>query len=85
MAEVTMARPDNPKDWMTDIPKDFSDALKESGLAEFFSSYAPSHRREHLKWINETKRPETRKRRIQKTIKMLSTKRAEKAARLKKS
>jgi len=70
---------------MTDIPKDFSAALKESGLDEFFSSYAPSHRREHLKWINEAKRPETRKRRIQKAIITLSAKRAEKAARLKKN
>ena len=70
---------------MTDIPKDFSDALKESGLDEFFSNYAPSHRREHLKWINEAKRLETRKLRIQKTIIMLSAKRAEKIARLKKS
>jgi uncharacterized protein YdeI (YjbR/CyaY-like superfamily) len=69
---------------MIDIPNDFSAALKESGLNEFFSSYAPSHRREHLGWINEAKRPETRRRRIQKTIKMLSAKRAEKAVRLKK-
>ena len=78
-----MTKPDNPKDCMTDIPKDFSDALMECGLAEFFSSYAPSHRREHLKWINEAKRPETRKQRIQKTIEMLSAKRAEKTAHLK--
>jgi uncharacterized protein YdeI (YjbR/CyaY-like superfamily) len=70
---------------MTDIPKDFFNALKESGLDKFFSSYAPSHRREHLKWINEAKQTETRKRRIQKTIKMLSAKHAEKIARLKKS
>jgi len=68
---------------MTDISKDFSDALKESGLDEFFSSYAPSHRREHLKWITEAKRPETRKQRIQKTIITLSAKRAEKNARSK--
>jgi uncharacterized protein YdeI (YjbR/CyaY-like superfamily) len=70
---------------MIDLPKDFSDALKESGLDELFSGYAPSHRREHLKWIDEAKRPETRKQRIQKTIMTLSAKRAEKTARLKKS
>ncbi len=70
---------------MTTMPKDFSDALKESGLEEFFTGYAPSHRREHLKWINEAKRPETRTRRIQKTIITLLAKRTEKIARLKKN
>jgi uncharacterized protein YdeI (YjbR/CyaY-like superfamily) len=70
---------------MTDIPKDFSDALKESGLAEFFSDYASSHRREHLKWITEAKRSETRKRRIEETVKTLFAKRAEKNARSKKN
>lgn len=70
---------------MSDIPKDFSDALKESGLEEFFTAYAPSHRREHLKWINEAKRPETRKLRIQKTIIVLSAKPDEKVARSKKN
>jgi uncharacterized protein YdeI (YjbR/CyaY-like superfamily) len=70
---------------MTDIPKDFSDALKENGLDKFFSDYAPSHRREHLKWITEAKQPETRKRRIEKTVKTLFAKRAEKTARLKKT
>ncbi len=68
---------------MTDIPKDFSDALKESGLHELFSDNADSHRREYLKWIAEAKRPETRKRRIQKAVKMLSDERAGKTARSK--
>ncbi len=66
---------------MSDIPKDCSDALKESGLHEFFSGYAVSHRREYLKWIAEAKRPETRKSRIQKAMKMLSDRRVEKTAR----
>ncbi len=32
---------------------------------------APSHRREYLEWIDEAKRPETRQRRIEKTVGML--------------
>ena len=52
---------------MTDMPKDFADALKESGLAEFFSGCTSSHRREYLKWITGAKRPETRKERIKKS------------------
>jgi len=70
---------------MYDMQKDFSDALKKSGLAKFFSNLAASHRREYLKWIDEAKRAETRKGRIEKTIKMLSQKSAEKIERSKKN
>ncbi|MGD0812789.1 MAG: YdeI/OmpD-associated family protein [Verrucomicrobiota bacterium] len=73
------------EDYMTGMPKDFSDALKESGLAEFFSGCAASHRREYLKWITGAKRPETRKERIKKAVKMLSDKCAKKTARSKKN
>jgi uncharacterized protein YdeI (YjbR/CyaY-like superfamily) len=69
---------------MTNIPKDLSDALKESGLDGFFADCAGSHQREYLKWIAEAKRPETRKERIRKAMKMLSDKRAEATARPKK-
>jgi hypothetical protein len=71
-----------PVDSMTSIPKDVFDALKESGLEEFFSGCPASHRREYLKWIVEAKRPETRKQRIQNAVRMLSAKRAEQGARL---
>jgi uncharacterized protein YdeI (YjbR/CyaY-like superfamily) len=70
---------------MNDTQKDFSDALKKSGLAKFFSDLAPSHRREYLKWIDEAKRPATRKGRIEKTIKMLSHKAGQKTAHSKKN
>jgi len=70
---------------MTGVPKDFADALKESGLDEFFSRCANSHRREYLKWITEAKRPETRRERIKKAVKMLSDKSAKGSARSKKN
>jgi uncharacterized protein YdeI (YjbR/CyaY-like superfamily) len=69
---------------MTGPPKDIVDALKESGLDEFFSGCTGSHRREYVKWISEAKRPETRTHRIQQAMKMLSAKRAEETARSKK-
>jgi len=65
---------------MTTIPEDFSDALKQAGLDQFFSSSVPSHQREYVKWITEAKRSETRKARIDKAVKMLSDKRAEKTS-----
>lgn len=70
---------------MTDIPKDFSDALKKGGVDDFFAICTTAHRREYLKWIAEAKRPETRRERIQKAVKMLTDKCAERVARSKKT
>ena len=64
---------------MKEIPKDFLDALKESGLNDFFSDCTDAHRREYLKWIAEAKRPETRRQRIAQALKMISKKSAEEA------
>ena len=68
---------------MIDLPKDFADALKHAGLAAFFADCTNAHRNEYLKWIAGAKRPETRKARIGKAIKMLSEKRAEEDERAK--
>ena len=69
---------------MTDIPQDLSDALKKTGLDGFFSECTPAHRKEYLKWIIEAKKPETRRARIEKTVQMISIKRAEERTRAKK-
>jgi len=67
-----------------EFPGDFNEALKRAGLVEFFSGCTRPHQREYLKWIDETKRPETRQARIAKAVKMLSDKRAGEKARPKK-
>ena len=69
---------------MTDVPKDFSDALKEAGLAGFFSECTASHRREYLKWIGEAKKSETRKKRIEQALQKISSKCAEEIQRSRK-
>ena len=69
---------------MDAVPNDFENALKANGLDEFFSGCTGPHRREYLQWIQGAKRPETRAQRIQQAVKMISKKRAEEAARLKK-
>jgi uncharacterized protein YdeI (YjbR/CyaY-like superfamily) len=69
---------------MTTIPKEFTDALKTAGLADFFADCTQPHQNEYLKWIAEAKRPETRQTRITKAVQMLSDKRAEEKAREKK-
>jgi hypothetical protein len=58
-------------------PRDFAEAMKKAGLADFFANCAPSHQREYLKWITEAKKPETRQARIAKALKMLAEKRRE--------
>ena len=69
---------------MNDLPQDISEALKAGGLENFFAGCTGPHRREYLQWIAAAKRPGTRQARIEKAVTMLSAKRAEEAARLKK-
>ena len=68
---------------MNDIPKDFAAALKAGGRDAFFAGCTNAHRREYLKWIDEAKQPETRKKRIAEAVKMISAKSAEEAKRSK--
>jgi len=65
-------------------PVDIVAALKKSGLKTCFDALPTSHQREYVKWIAEAKHPETRRARIEKTLKMLSKKRGEGGGRAKK-
>ena len=63
-------RPRSPR---IELPEDFARALDENPAAKgWFVAMPPSHQREHLGYIDEAKRPETRQRRIEKTIATLS-------------
>ena len=54
-------------------PDDFAVALASHPDAEkAYRRLPPSHRRQYLQWIEEAKRPETRRRRIEKAVGMLS-------------
>jgi uncharacterized protein YdeI (YjbR/CyaY-like superfamily) len=58
------------------IPKDLRAALsRHPALDSLFSSLPDSHQREYVNWITGAKRPETRKARIEKTLRMLAAKR----------
>jgi uncharacterized protein YdeI (YjbR/CyaY-like superfamily) len=59
------------------LPEDIRSALREAGLADFFSGCTAAHQKEYLKWIDEAKRPETRRRRIAQAMQMLAAKKAE--------
>jgi hypothetical protein len=54
------------------VPEDLRQALEgEPVAAEFFSMLSYTHQREHVEWIGEAKRDQTRRNRIDRTIKML--------------
>ncbi len=55
----------------TVLPEDFAAALEAAGLRAAFDKLAPSHRKEHVRAIDEAKTAETRIRRIEKAIEKL--------------
>lgn len=53
------------------VPQDLAAALDAAGLRDRWNNLSYSHQREHVEAIEETKRPETRARRIGRTIEMI--------------
>jgi hypothetical protein len=69
--EVTIEIDDEPLP-TDEVPPDLATALAKSATARAaWQKMAPSHKREHVKHVLEAKRPETRARRIAKTIEVL--------------
>ena len=54
-------------------PDDMRQAMEQAGVLEAFEKLAFTHRKEHVVAVLETKRPETRARRIAKTVESLKT------------
>jgi len=66
------SRPGKDDDRVVEVPPDFQEALKADRAAKTrFDSLPYSHRKEHVKAIEEAKKPETRQRRIDKALEML--------------
>jgi hypothetical protein len=56
-----------------EAPEDLATALAKSDAARaLWGSMAPSHRKEYVGWIEEAKRADTRARRVEKAIEMMS-------------
>ncbi len=70
--EVTLELDTAPRE--VDVPKDFAAALKKAGLRAAFDALAFTHRKEHVRAIEEAKAPETRLRRIEKAVAMVAEK-----------
>ena len=60
-----------------DVPDDFAKAMEGiPGLRQAFDALAFTHRKEHVRAIEDTKTAETRSRRIAKAVSLIDAKRA---------
>jgi hypothetical protein len=55
------------------VPDDFRQALEKNEVAgEIFDKFAYSHRKEYVQWIEDAKRQETRRNRIEKAVERIA-------------
>lgn len=64
--EVSLWPDDGPRD--VELPADVAEAFDAAGVREAFTAWSPSHQREYLVAIEDAKRPDTRRRRIERTV-----------------
>ncbi len=72
--QVTLELDTAPRE--VEVPKDLAAALKKAGVRAAFDKLAFTHRKEHVRAIEEAKAAETRVRRIEKTVAMVLAKKA---------
>jgi uncharacterized protein YdeI (YjbR/CyaY-like superfamily) len=65
---VVLERDDEPR--RVELPDDLRGALDDD-LRAFFDSLSYTHQREYVRWIEEAKRDETRRRRVDQAVSML--------------
>ncbi len=69
-ARITMEKDDAPRPIV--VPNDLQAALDANPKAKVaFDKLPPSHRREYIGYVDEAKKPETRAKRVNKTVEML--------------
>lgn len=56
-----------------EIPEDVQKAMAQAGVLELFTGKSYSHQKEHIAWINDTKKQATRERRIAKLVEVLGS------------
>ena len=64
--KVTVSLDDAPR--TVDVPADLAKALKAAGVRPAFDALSFTLRKEHVRAVEEAKKPETRQRRIEKTV-----------------
>jgi hypothetical protein len=68
--EVTLEHDPGPR--TVEVPEDLAAALSEAGLREQFDALAFSHRKEHVRVVEDAKTEATRQRRIAKVVEKLA-------------
>lgn len=68
--EVTLTPDDTPRE--VEVPKDFAAAMKKAGATKAFDALAYTYRKEHVRAVEEAKKPETRLARIEKIVAKLA-------------
>jgi len=71
--DVTLTLDDQPR--TVEVPADLAKALKAAGATEAFERLSFTHRKEHVRAVEDAKKPETRARRIEKAVEMVTAKR----------
>lgn len=69
---VTLER--DAEERVVEVPRDLAAELKKHGLRDAFDAMSYTHRKEHVRAIEEAKAAETRMRRIAKAIEMVAAK-----------
>jgi len=70
MPELTNKKPEK-----LVLPEELAAAFEQDNqLAIFFNSFAYTHRKEYINWINEAKKEETRAARVSKALQMIANK-----------
>lgn len=73
VVEIDLQYDDQPR--TVEVPEDLQQELdKDSKAKEIFENLSYSHRKEYVRWIGDTKNPETRARRVAKTLLILKEK-----------
>jgi uncharacterized protein YdeI (YjbR/CyaY-like superfamily) len=54
------------------VPEDLAAALAGAGLRGTFDGLAFTHRREYVEWIEDARRQETRRRRLEQAVERLA-------------
>jgi hypothetical protein len=71
--EVTVTLEPDTEARVVEIPKDLMKELKKTKEAKaFFDKLSYTHQKEYVRWVEESKKEETRQSRIAKTIEMLN-------------
>jgi len=55
-----------------DVPVAFEKLMKKEGLLPFFEELSFTHRKEYCRWFTEAKKEETRLKRLEKAVEMLT-------------